>query len=71
MELMSFSYNYRNRQILKKMCIFRSKSYLFGKHSDVLVKWIGRAHISSSDSGLSRCACGQLALLKHQRQQRE
>lgn len=44
---------------------------LFGEYGDVLVEGVGGADVSSGHPGLSGCARRQLALLKHQREQRE
>lgn len=46
-------------------------SDLFGEDSDVLVEGVGGAHVSSRHPGLAGSACGQLALLKDQSQQRK
>lgn len=46
-------------------------SDLLCEDSDVLVEGVGGAHVSSRHPGLAGSACGQLALLKDQSQQRK
>lgn len=47
------------------------RSDLFGEDGNVLVEGVGGADVASRHPGLSGRARRQLALLKHQRKQRE
>lgn len=47
------------------------RPHLLGEHGDVLVEGVRGADVSPSEPGLSGRARGQLALLKHQCEERE
>lgn len=53
------------------MCADLTDTDLFGKDGDILIERIGGAHVAARDTGLSWCACCQLAFLEHESEQRE
>lgn len=63
--------NIGTRFLWSKVCVCDSRSYLFRKHGYVFVERVGGADVASRHTGLSGRAGRQLALLKHQSQQRE